>query len=62
MSEYPNTQLLIAGKWCEGSEGRQLPVYNPATGSAIGAVALADLADLETIQPQHVDEALALRL
>uniref|UniRef100_UPI00260E9203 NAD-dependent succinate-semialdehyde dehydrogenase n=1 Tax=uncultured Paracoccus sp. TaxID=189685 RepID=UPI00260E9203 len=44
---YPNTQLLIAGKWCEGSEGRQLPVYNPATGSAIGAVALADLADLD---------------
>ncbi len=32
MSEYPNTQLLIAGDWCDGSGNRKMPVYNPATG------------------------------
>lgn len=47
MSEYPNTQLLIAGDWCDGSGNRKMPVYNPATGLEIGRVALAEPADLD---------------
>ena len=48
---YTDTQLFIGGRWRAGSGGRTLDVLNPATGERIGAVAQAELADL--------DEALA---
>ncbi|QCO58021.1 NAD-dependent succinate-semialdehyde dehydrogenase (plasmid) [Pseudorhodobacter turbinis] len=48
---YPNTQLLIAGVWRNGSDNAKIDVRNPATGDVIGVVAHATLADL--------DEALA---
>lgn len=44
---YPNTQLLIAGQWQDAADGRTLPVYNPASGAAIGRVAHAGIADLD---------------
>ncbi|MGH8621912.1 MAG: NAD-dependent succinate-semialdehyde dehydrogenase, partial [Burkholderiales bacterium] len=44
---YPNTLLYINGTWCPGASGRTLPVANPATGGAIGAVAYAERADLD---------------
>lgn len=44
---YPNTQLLIDGQWQDASDGRQLPVFNPATGTQIGQVAHAGKADLD---------------
>ena len=44
---YPNTLLLIAGIWQEASDGRTLPVFNPATGEEIGRVAHASTYDLE---------------
>jgi succinate-semialdehyde dehydrogenase/glutarate-semialdehyde dehydrogenase len=47
ISEYPNTKLLIAGDWCDGSGNRSMPVYNPATGQEIGLVSLAEPADLD---------------
>lgn len=28
---YPNTQLLIAGQWQDATDGRTLPVFNPAS-------------------------------
>lgn len=44
---YPNTQLFIAGQWCDAADGRTLPVFNPATGQEIGRVAHAAQADLD---------------
>ncbi|MGB3864852.1 MAG: NAD-dependent succinate-semialdehyde dehydrogenase [Xanthobacteraceae bacterium] len=48
---YPNTLLLVDGKWRGGASGRTIAVLNPATEETIGAVAHADTSDL--------DEALA---
>ena len=44
---YPNTQLLIDGQWQDASDGRTIAVNNPATGSEIGRVAHAGIADLD---------------
>ncbi|MBN8443322.1 MAG: NAD-dependent succinate-semialdehyde dehydrogenase [Thauera sp.] len=44
---YPNTQLLIDGQWQDAADGRTLPVHNPATGTEIGRVAHAGIADLD---------------
>ena len=44
---YPNTQLLIDGQWQDAADGRTLAVCNPATGSEIGRVAHAGIADLD---------------
>jgi succinate-semialdehyde dehydrogenase / glutarate-semialdehyde dehydrogenase len=44
---YPNTQLFINGQWQDGSEGKTLPVVNPATGLEIGTVAHASRTDLD---------------
>lgn len=44
---YPNTQLLIDGQWQDAADGRTLAVANPATGSEIGRVAHAGIADLD---------------
>lgn len=44
---YPNTQLFIAGQWCDAQDGKTIPVLNPATGQEIGRVAHGGLADLE---------------
>jgi succinate-semialdehyde dehydrogenase/glutarate-semialdehyde dehydrogenase len=44
---YPNTQLFINGQWCDAESGRTMPVFNPATGSEIGRLAHAGVADLE---------------
>ena len=48
---YPDTLLLIDGIWRPSSEGRTIPVVNPATEEVIGQVSHASTADL--------DEALA---
>ena len=44
---YPHTQLLIDGQWCDAAGGRTLPVVNPASGAEIGRVAHAGIADLD---------------
>lgn len=44
---YPDTQLLIAGRWRDGRLGQRTAVYNPATAEVIGHYAVAELADLE---------------
>ncbi len=44
---YPNTQLYIDGQWQDAADGRTLTVHNPATGSEIGRVAHAGVADLD---------------
>ncbi|HEX8887361.1 MAG TPA: NAD-dependent succinate-semialdehyde dehydrogenase, partial [Noviherbaspirillum sp.] len=44
---YPNTQLMIGGQWQDAADGRTLAVVNPATGSEIGRVAHAGIADLD---------------
>lgn len=44
---YPNTQLFINGQWCDAEDGRTLAVFNPATGTEIGRLALAGIPDLE---------------
>ena len=33
MSAYPNTQLLINGEWRDSSDGRTIPVLDPAPAS-----------------------------
>ena len=48
---YEKLELLINGKWCQGSGGKTETVYNPATGEALGELPHASIADL--------DEALA---
>jgi succinate-semialdehyde dehydrogenase/glutarate-semialdehyde dehydrogenase len=44
---YIDTQLFIDGKWQPPSEGKTLPVVNPATGKEIGRVAHAGRPDLD---------------
>ncbi len=48
---YEKLELLINGKWRQGSGGKTETVYNPATGEALGELPHATIADL--------DEALA---
>ncbi len=47
MIHYPDTQLLIDGRWCDSQDGRSLPVANPASGKQIGRVAHAGIPDLD---------------
>jgi len=44
---YVDTKLFINGQWCDASDGKTLPVVNPATGLEIGRVAHATIADLD---------------
>ncbi|MBM3570165.1 MAG: NAD-dependent succinate-semialdehyde dehydrogenase [Alphaproteobacteria bacterium] len=44
---YPDTNLFIDGAWGAGAGNKTLPVLNPATGDAIGQVAVASRADLD---------------
>src|SRR5262245_4388006 len=44
---YPSVQLFIAGQWRDGGERKTLAVHDPATGKAIGSVAVATRADLD---------------
>jgi succinate-semialdehyde dehydrogenase / glutarate-semialdehyde dehydrogenase len=44
---YPNTQLLIDGRWRDAHQGRTMAVHNPANGEEIGRVAHASVADLD---------------
>jgi succinate-semialdehyde dehydrogenase/glutarate-semialdehyde dehydrogenase len=44
---YPNTQLLIDGKWGPAASGRTIAVLNPATEEQIGTVAHAGTEDLD---------------
>ena len=46
-TNYPDTQLMIGGQWCDPAEGQSLAVHNPATGKEIGRVAKAGRADLD---------------
>lgn len=45
--KYPDTHLLIDGKWRASTDGRTIPVKDPATGEVIGTVAHANRADLD---------------
>jgi succinate-semialdehyde dehydrogenase / glutarate-semialdehyde dehydrogenase len=47
IENYPNTQLLINGEWCDSASGKVLDVSNPATGNKIGTVAYAGQKDLD---------------
>lgn len=42
-----DVQLYIAGRWREGGGRNHIDIDNPATGEVIGAVAVAETADLE---------------
>jgi succinate-semialdehyde dehydrogenase / glutarate-semialdehyde dehydrogenase len=44
---YSDVKLFINGEWSEGSEGKSEPIFNPATGQAIGRLAHASRADLD---------------
>ena len=47
MSNYPDVQLFIDGKWRDGAEGKTLPIIDPATEEEIGRLAHATLPDLD---------------
>jgi len=47
MTKYQDTLLLIDGVWRASSDGRTIPVVNPATARQIGTVAHASRADLD---------------
>lgn len=40
-------ELLIAGEWCQGSEGKQEPLINPATEQVLAQVPHASASDLD---------------
>ncbi|HHV68033.1 MAG TPA: NAD-dependent succinate-semialdehyde dehydrogenase [Ochrobactrum intermedium] len=46
---YPRTDLFINGTWRAPTEGRYVPVINPATGKEIGSVAMASREDLAEV-------------
>ena len=47
MSDYEQLSLYIDGEWCQGSEGADEEVLNPATGKSIGRLPHASQADLD---------------
>jgi succinate-semialdehyde dehydrogenase/glutarate-semialdehyde dehydrogenase len=47
MIPYPDVQLYIDGKWRPASDGRTIPVLDPATAGPIGTVAHASREDLD---------------
>ncbi len=47
MSEYPSLHMIIDGEQVSGGGRRTFDVVNPATGEAIGALPLAEAADLD---------------
>lgn len=47
MIPYPDTLLYIDGVWRPASDGRVIPVLDPATGGRIGTVAHAGRGDLD---------------
>ena len=47
MISYPDVQLFIDGVWRPASDGRTIPVLDPATAGRIGTVAHASRADLD---------------
>lgn len=50
----PAGKLLIDGKWCDGIEGRTIPVYDPATEDKIAEIAAAGAADVDlAVQAAH---------
>ncbi|WP_137389354.1 NAD-dependent succinate-semialdehyde dehydrogenase [Rhodoligotrophos defluvii] len=44
---YPDSLLHIDGVWCRGAAGKRGTVLNPATGTPLGHVEHADIADLD---------------
>lgn len=44
---YPHTLLFVDGEWRPASDGRTIPVEDPATGKQIGTVAHATVEDLD---------------
>lgn len=46
-SNYPDTELMIDGKWRAGTGGLTIPVVNPATEATVGTVARAVREDLD---------------
>jgi len=44
---YTDTRLLIDNQWVDAAGGKTLDVLNPATGTVIGRVAHASIADLD---------------
>jgi len=44
---YSDVPLFIDGVWCAGSQGRTIPVLNPATGQPMAQVARAEKEDLD---------------
>ena len=53
---YPEKlELLIAGEWCQGSEGKTEPVLNPATEEVLAEVPHASAADLDRALAASVD-------
>lgn len=47
MTSYSDVSLMIDGAWTKGTNGRTIPVINPATEEVIGQVAHAEKADLD---------------
>jgi succinate-semialdehyde dehydrogenase/glutarate-semialdehyde dehydrogenase len=47
MPSYPDVKLFIAGEWCDGLEGKTLPIIDPATEEEIGRLAHATKPDLD---------------
>ncbi len=47
MIPYPDVQLFIDGTWRAASDGRAIPVFDPATAGRIGTVAHASRDDLD---------------
>lgn len=45
--EYEKLELLIGGKWRQGSEGTAEPVFDPATGATLADVPHASTGDLD---------------
>ena len=47
MTQYPSLHMIIDGEKVSGGGRRTFDVVNPATGEAIGALPLAEPADLD---------------
>jgi succinate-semialdehyde dehydrogenase/glutarate-semialdehyde dehydrogenase len=56
---FVHTKLLIDGEWCDSSDGRRIPVIDPATEEIFGSVARATLKDLDAALSSAVIGSLA---
>ncbi len=60
-AKLPRNQMFIGGAWCDSSDGRSMPTFNPGTGEKIADVPVASAPDVDRAVEQARDAFLVWR-